>query len=145
MKPAVVYGLSLLVVSAALVADSRAGERPPYEMIVKGMLATVEEINEILVGITDQDSAEAATPKLKTAADKMLKLRKDAEAGKQPDKAEKDRLAQEYAPKFAIAVSKMREQSIRVSAIPGGEEALEKLAVLVEKKDPKDKKKGGKP
>jgi hypothetical protein len=145
MKPSVLGGVSVLLASACLGLDSRAGERPPYEMIVKDMLATVEEINDILAGITEKEgSAEAATPKLKTAADKMLQLRKQADQAKQPDKTEKDRLAREYAPKFELAVKKLRDQTIRVKGIPGGDEALEKLAVLNDKKDPKDKKKGGK-
>jgi hypothetical protein len=145
MKPSVLCGLGVLLASVCLGLDSRAGERPPYETIVKDMLATVEDITDILAAITDKEgSAEAATPKLKTAADKLLQLRKQAAEVKQPDKTEKDRLAREYAPKFELAVKKMREQTIRVKGIPGGDAAVETLAVLNDKKDPKDKKKGGK-
>jgi hypothetical protein len=145
MKPSVLCGLGVLLASAGIGPGSRAGEQSSYETIVKDMLATVDEINDILAGINEKEgSAEAATPKLKTAADKMLQLRKQAAQAKQPDKAEKDRLAREYAPKFELAVKKLRDQTHRVKGIPGGAEAVEKLAVLEEKKDPKDKKKGGK-
>jgi hypothetical protein len=144
VKPGLLWGLGVMAVSAWLVVASPAGEPSPYEQIVKDMLNTVAQITEVLSGISDEDSAKAAAPKLKDQADKMLQLRKQAEQTKQPDKTEKDRLAKEYAPKFEMAVKKMRDQGVRVKGIPGGAEALRELAVLEEKKDAKDKKKDNK-
>jgi hypothetical protein len=63
----------------------------------------------------------------------MLDLRKQADELKQPSKEEKDRLAKEYAPKFEAAVKKLQMQTARVMGIPGGETALDELAVLKDK------------
>jgi hypothetical protein len=63
----------------------------------------------------------------------MLDMRKQADELKQPTKEEKDRLAKEYAPKFEAAVKKLQMQSARVKGIPGGEAALEELAILKDK------------
>lgn len=120
--------------------------QPPaaYEGLLKDMLGTVEEITTILVGITDENTAKDAAPMLKLKAEKMLDLRKKADELKQPDKATKDRLAKEYAPKFEAAVKKLRAESLRVEGIPGGDMAVRELAILKDKKDAKDKKKGDK-
>jgi len=140
MKPTVLFGAGLLLLSGLLAVASPAGEQA-HERIVKEMLETMEQITKVLTGITNQDSAAAAAPNLKKAAEKMLQLRMEAAELKQPDKAEKDRLAKEYAPKMELAVKEMRKQTIRVKGIPGGDEAVMELAVLNEKKDAKDKKK----
>jgi hypothetical protein len=148
MKPTLLCGVGLLLSSAGLLLGSPASQQPPYEDIVKNMLATVEQIGDILATITvnDKSSAETATPQLKTAADKLLKLRQQANDSKQPNLTEKDRLAKLYAPKFEIAFKRLREETLRVKSIdiPGVEEALQELASLNEKKEPKDKKKGDK-
>jgi hypothetical protein len=141
MKVCVLCRLSLLVASAWLVMESPAGEKGSHEAIVKDMLETVEKITARLGTITDQNSADAARDDLKDLAMKMLKLRKRAEDLKQPNKAEKDRLTKVYAPKFEVAFKELREQTLRVKGIPGGDEAVRELAVLNEKKDAKDNKK----
>jgi hypothetical protein len=142
MKASLRLGGVGLFLAASLVA-APAGEPSPYEGIVKGMLKKVDDITTILGGVTDEKSAAAATPELRAAAKDLLQLRKRAEEVKQPDKAEKDRLAKLYAPKFEEAVKKLREETFRVRGVPGGDEALKELAVLRDKLDPKDKK-GGK-
>jgi hypothetical protein len=144
MKPTVLCGLAVLALSVWLLVETRAGEPMPYERIVKEMLGTLEHISEELSKITNQDTAEAATPKLKSAAEKLLQLRKQAAELKQPDKAEKDRLAREYAGKFELVVKELTKQESRVKGIPGGAEAVKELAILSEKKDAKDKKKSDK-
>jgi hypothetical protein len=140
MKTTVGAGLLLLVLAAFVPAVAPAGEGS-YEDLVKNMLGNVEQITKILSTIRDEGSATAAKPQLKETASKLLELRKQADERKQPNKEEKDRLAKEYAPKFEVAVKKLREQTIRVKGIPGGDAALEELAVLKDLKD-KDKKDG---
>src|SRR5206468_4191610 len=116
-------GLAILTLSGWLALDSRAATGESYEDLVKDMLGTVEQITKVLIDIRDEGSANLQRPALKKAAEKMLQLRKQADEFKQPNKAEKDRLAKEYAPKFESAVKKMRDETIRVKGIPGGDEA----------------------
>jgi hypothetical protein len=112
----------------AVLYAGKAGESS-HEAVVKEMLATLGQAAKILEGITDEPSAVAARPDLKKVGLHLGALRKKAEALKQPDKNEKDRLEREYRSKFEDALKKLRIESVRVKAIPGGPE-----------KDKKDKK-----
>jgi hypothetical protein len=132
MKPHACLGALVLSLAGLVLAAAPSGEGS-YETLVKDMLGTLEQITKVLSTIDNQASAEAARPELKKAAAKMLELRKQADELKQPDKEEKDRLAKEYAPKFETAVKKLQMQSARVKDIPGGEAALDELAVLKDK------------
>ena len=67
------------------------------------------------------------------AAQKLLDLRKKAEEWKQPNKEEKNRLAEEYGPKLAAAVKQFREAIVVVKGVPGGEEAVKELIILEDK------------
>jgi hypothetical protein len=135
MKPLLYAGALVMAAGSFVVAAAPAGEAS-QEALLKDMLGTLEKITKELSTIQNQGTADAARPELKKAATKMLDLRKQADEVKQPSKEEKDRLAKEYAPKFEAAVKKLQTESARVKGVPGGEAALEELAVL---KDTKDK------
>ncbi len=135
MRTGIACGTVLL--SLALL---RAGGGPPsHEAVVKDMLATLEQSHKVLQGIVDEASAEAARPGLKKAALRLRDLRKKAREMKQPTRAEKDRLEKLYRDKMDDALKKLRTESLRVKAIPGGAEAVRELAVEAESKDKKDK------
>jgi hypothetical protein len=118
------------------------GGESSYEAVVKDMLATLGQAAKILEGITDEASAASARPDLKKVGQHLGALRKKAAALKQPDKKAKDRLEREYRDKFEDALKKLRTESVRVKAIPGGPEALKEIAFEPAKKDKgkKDKK-----
>ena len=146
MKPTLLCSVGLLLCSTGLALHSPS-QQPPYEDIVKKMLKGVEEITDTLGTITDEGSAKTALPRLRTATEEFRKLRQLANDSKQPDKAEKDRLAKLYAPKFEVAFKHLREETLRLKNLdfPSVEEALQELASLNEKKEPpKDNKKGDK-
>jgi len=124
------------------------GGEASHEAVVKDMLAALGQATKILEGVNDEPSAVAARPELKKVGQHLAELRKQARGLKQPTKKEKDRLEQDYRDKFEDALKKLRLESVRVKAIPGGPEALKEIAVEQEKldKDKKDKqdKKGKK-
>jgi septal ring factor EnvC (AmiA/AmiB activator) len=141
MKPSLLFGAVFLVLSGFVVLDPQAGDGT-YEGLVKEILATVDQLTKTLKTVKDRDSAEAARPELRKAAKRMLDLRKKADEWKQPNKDQKDRLEKEYAPKLEAAVKELREVAAIVKSIPGGEEAVEELAVLKDKQEKaKDKDK----
>jgi hypothetical protein len=145
MKNTVAIGIGLLGLSGFVLAAQTGDSQ---EMLVKDMLGTVDQINKILATVKDRETAEMARPDLKKNAEKMLELRKQADKWTEPNKAEKDRLAKEYAPKFEAAIKKLRDESLRVKSIPGGDQAIAELEVLKEnqpdgKKDAAKDKKGG--
>jgi hypothetical protein len=128
------------VLSGLAMLSAGQGEEASHEAVLKNMLAALGQAAKILEGITDEPSALAARPDLKKVGQRLGALRKQARALKQPDKKEKDRLDREYRDKFDDALKKLRIQSIRVKAIPGGPETLKEIAVELEKKAKKDTK-----
>jgi hypothetical protein len=134
MKPFVLFIVGLVGLGGFAIVEAQSGEGS-YEGLVKEMLSTVEQITKTLQTVKDRTSAETARPELRKAAEKMLELRKKAEEWKQPNKEEKDRLAKEYAPKLEGAVKQLREATVLVKGVPGGEEAIAELAILKDKVD----------
>lgn len=135
MRTGKLLGLALLAF-IGLVVMAHAGES--YEDVVKGMLGTLDDINKVLVGIKDEGTANSARADLKKHGERMLDLRKKAKDLPLPSKDEKDALELKYKGKFEESLKKMRTESVRVKAIPGGDEALKAIAALDEKKKPKE-------
>jgi len=137
MKTRTVVG-GLTLAAAALLALTAPGRTQPpgHEAILKNMLTTLGDINKTLKDVKDEETATAARPVLRDAAKKLLALRKQADTLKQPEKQERDRLETEYRAKLEEALKEMRNQSVRVKALPGGFEAVQELAVARAKKKP---------
>jgi hypothetical protein len=132
------------VLTGLAVLYAGQGGESSHEAVIKEMLTTLGQATKILEGVTDEPSAVAARPDLKKVGQHLGALRKQAAALKQPEKNEKDRLEREYRNKFEDALKKLRIESVRVKAIPGGIEALKEIAVEPQKKKDKGKGKGKK-
>ncbi len=139
MRFPILTGLALLFLFPTI-AVCQPSQPPKYEIVVVEMLQTLKQIDTILQSIEDQLSAERAKPALKEAVQKFVEIRKKAEKMKQPDKAEKDKLASKYAKDFAKAIDNLKLQISRVLNIPKGSEALKELEPL----RPQKKTKNGK-
>src|SRR5262249_20542784 len=113
------------------VAASQDGDAPAsrYEAVVKEVLTTLDQAIAALGTIKDEPSADAARPGLKKAGERLKELSKRAREMKQPDRDEKDLLEKKYKGKFEAALKKLRDEQVRVRAIPGGPEAIKDLAV----------------
>jgi hypothetical protein len=140
MKTAIICGTALL---ALALLQAGEGTTPSYESVVKDMLGALEQATKILAGVQDEPSAVAARPELRKVGQRLSALRKQARAMKQPDKKEKERLEQEYRDKFDDVLKRLRLETVRVKALPGGPEVLKEIAVEAEKKAA-DKGKGKK-
>jgi uroporphyrinogen-III decarboxylase len=122
-------GLVLLVLVGALTA----GGGGPYEAVVKEMLTNLEQMSATLMTVTDEDTAKAARPDLKKAADAWLVARKKADALPPPEPDVKDKLAKEYKPKLDASVKKLFGQVLRVQEVRGGKDALQEIAGVLNK------------
>src|SRR5437868_5678038 len=111
MRTGTVMGLALLA-GAGLLTLAPASQQQPssYEVVVKDMLATVEDITKTLGTITDTDSATAASPKLEEQGKKLLALRQQADKLPQPEKDEKDHLELTYRVRFDDALKRLRAE-----------------------------------
>jgi hypothetical protein len=132
MRTSRMMGVSLLGLGFAW-AVAAGGSPASHETLVKDMLDSVHKITKELSAIKDAQSAADARPRLKSAATHLLDLRKKADDVKQPNKDEKDRLAKHYKDKFDAALKKLRDETIRVRGVPGGEDALKEISVLNKK------------
>lgn len=136
MRTSVACGAGVLTV-AVMWAGTLAGTPSAHETLVKEMLEAVDKITKELTAITNTQTAQDARPKLKEAAARLLDLRKKADDAKQPSKEEKDRIAKQYKERFDGALKKLRDETVRVRGIEGGEEALKEIAVINKKKPKK--------
>src|ERR1700686_4511577 len=112
--------ISVVLVAAGIAAGTQGSS---HEQLVKQLLGSFEKINAALESIKDEDSAGAAKPDLRKAAESFLDARAKADKLPPPEKDEKDRLEKNYKPKLNVAMQKMATQIRRVELIPGGKDA----------------------
>jgi hypothetical protein len=157
MKTGIVSATAVLAFAILLTAppprgsDAAASEdgapASPHEAVVKEVLTTLEQAIAALITIKDESSADAARPDLKKAGARLKELSKRARDMKQPDREEKELLEKKYKGKFEEVLKKLRDEQVRVRAIPGGPEAVKEIGVEPakgkKKKDDGPAKQGG--
>ena len=122
--------VGIVLVSLAFAA---AQDNSPYEKALQKVIDSFENIGASLKTIVNEDSAAAAKPDLKKAATAFLDARASAAKLEPPEKDEKLRLEKNYKPKLEAAMKKMFTEVIRVSAIPGGKDALKEISGVLKK------------
>lgn len=130
MKTRVVGTLITLALGAWL--PLLAGEESPHEQVLKQMIASLGKMTQALQGVKDADSAAAARPELKKAADGFLALRAKADKLPPPEPAEKERLTKLYRPKMEEAHKKIAAEAGRLESVPGAKELLKDLRGVFE-------------
>ena len=108
-------------------------EVSPYEKALVKVVDSFDKISTSLKTIVDENSAAAAKPDLRKAADQFLEARATATKLDPPEKAEKVRIEKLYRPKVDDAMKKMFIEAVRVNAIPGGRDALKEIAGVLKK------------
>jgi hypothetical protein len=91
----------------------------------------MERMTTSLGTIKDEETAKAARPELRKAAEHFVTIRKKADILKPPTKEEKDRLEKEFRPKLDEATKKLLAEIGRVEPVPGGKEALKEIRAAV--------------
>jgi len=132
MRTAAVLAAALVALTALRGQAQEDGS--PYEAVVKDMLTATDKLTAVLTTIKDATSAGAARPELKKAVRQLLEVRAKAQALKQPDRAQRERVAFAYRRKLEEAVSRFLQERSRVGTIPGGRDALQELVPLQERK-----------
>lgn len=124
------WTISALLVVASLAA---CAQDSPYETALKQVLDSFDKIGAKLKTIEDADTAAAAKPDLRKAADQFVEARTKAAKLPQPEKAEKVRLEKIYRPKIDESMKKLLIEARRVEQIPGGKEALKEISEVFKK------------
>jgi hypothetical protein len=134
MKVSIGCAVAFVALCASL-PPARGGEKTQFEDIIKKMLETMGSLTTTLTTIRDEETAKTSQPDLRKAAEKWDVIKKKAKNLPPPSKEEKDRLTKEYRPKLEEAQKKLFAQVARVSAIPGGRQALLEISSVLDKKD----------
>jgi len=122
--------IAIVFVAFALLG---AGNGSPYEKALLQMIGSLDSIGTKLKTIIDEDSALAAKPALRKAADTWVDGRTKAEKLEPPERDEKTRLEKLYKPKLEDALRKMFTEIRRVENIPGGKDALKEISGVLKK------------
>jgi hypothetical protein len=130
-KAACLLGLFLM---SLLLAQAKGGEKSQFEDVIKQVLDTMDSLKSTLATIQDEDTAKSARPVLHKTVEKWQLIKKKAENLPPPSKEEKDRLAKQYRTKLEDAQKKLFGEVGRVSAIPGGRDALLEISNVLDKK-----------
>jgi hypothetical protein len=109
-----------------------AGEESPHEQTLKVMLASLNKLTAALAGVKDAETAQAARPELKKAADTWVAARAKADKLPPPEPAEKARLTKQYKPKMDEALKKLNVEVGRLQSVPSAKEALQELRPVLE-------------
>lgn len=125
-----VWSVTVSLFAVGFVAGSQGS---PYEKSLQVVVDSFEKIGATLKTIVDEESAGAAKPDLRKAADAFVEARAKAAKMQPPEKEEKVRLEKQYKPKIEEAMKKIFTEIRRVEVIPGGKEALKEIAGVLKK------------
>lgn len=128
-----IVGLLVVLNLCAVLPAARGGGKA-FDDIVKQMLDTMDSLTQTLTTIQDEETAKAAQPDLRKTAAKWQLIKQKAEGLPPPTREEKDRLAKQYKVKLEEAQKKLFGEVGRVSAVPGGRQALLEISGVLEKK-----------
>ncbi|HSI36616.1 MAG: hypothetical protein ACAI43_03590 [Phycisphaerae bacterium] len=108
----------LVVLSLALVV---AGCKSEHEKAMSNMIDKIKEITSVMKGITDQASAKAAAPKLKTLGEELKAMGEQAQKMKQPSPEEEKKLKEKYEKELTTAMTDLQKEASRVMPFAAAE------------------------
>ncbi len=113
---AVLMGLLALVV----VIGGCGGDK--YDRAAREMIDCMKDMNSVLDGVKDKESAEAAKPKMEKIAKRMEALGKRAKEMDKPPKEREDELKKKYDKEMKEVMGNMMKNMTRLATIEGGAE-----------------------
>jgi hypothetical protein len=97
------------------------------ESLVKQTISALEETGQALSTVKDEASAQAAVPRLKALAERRRKIEEKMAAVKTPPPAEQAELQKKYAQPLSAATTRLMQEAMRVSNVPGGRAAIDAM------------------
>jgi Skp family chaperone for outer membrane proteins len=122
-----------LVASALLVGPvgceqaSREADSP--EAMAEEMLDCLNDTADLLEGIRDKASAEAAAPQVKNLNERWARLRKRFDEPQELSEEKKQELSAEYPPRTQAAFDRLIQAYAKAVTVPGAEKVLSELQV----------------
>ena len=115
---------ALPVLVALLVAGCTPDDA---ESLVKQTVAVMDETAQALATVKDEASARAAVPRLEALVRRRKLIEEKITTVKTPQQAEQIELQKKYAARLAEVTAQLMQEAMRVSAVPGGQVALEAM------------------
>jgi hypothetical protein len=97
------------------------------ESMVKQTVSAMDETAQVLSTVKDEASAKAAAPQLKALAEKRRKIEEKMATVKTPPPAEQAELQKKYGTRLNEATTRLMQEAMRVSNVPGGKVALDAM------------------
>jgi hypothetical protein len=97
------------------------------ESLVKQTVAVMDETAQAMATIQDEPSAKAAVPRLQALARRRKLIEEKITTVKTPSQADQVELQKKYAARLSEVTVKLMQESVRVSAVPGGTDALDAM------------------
>ena len=97
------------------------------ESLVKQTVAVMDETAQAMATVKDEASARAAVPRLQALARRRKLIEEKIATVKTPSQADQVELQKKYAARLAEVTGKLMQESVRVSAVPGGAGALDAM------------------
>lgn len=116
----------LMVVSCALIllVAGRSAAQDTHDALLKEMLGNLKEAIGLLKGVKDEETAKAASPKVKKIAETMKETAKKLEKIGKPTKEQEADLEKKYKEDLTKSLNDFRTELLRVKDVKGGEELL---------------------
>ena len=97
------------------------------ESMVKQTIAAMDETAQVLATVKDEASAKAAVPRLKSLAEQRRKIEEKVATVKTPPPEEQAELQKKYAARLTEVSTRLVQEAMRVSQVPGGKAALDAM------------------
>ena len=97
------------------------------ESMVKQTISAMDETAQVMSTVKDEASAKAAAPKLKELAERRRKIEEKVATVKTPPPAEQAELQKKYAARLTEVTTRLMQEAMRVSTVPGGKVALDAM------------------
>jgi hypothetical protein len=123
-EPSLKKILALPVLVALLLAGCTPDDA---ESLVKQTVAVMDETAQAMATIKDEPSAKAAVPRLQALARRRKLIEEKITTVKTPSQVDQVELQKKYAARLSEVTVKLMQESVRVSAVPGGADALDAM------------------
>jgi len=124
--------LTVFVV-AALVCMVVGGCKRDHEAVMKDSLACMNELVDALKNVKDEASAKAAASKIEAIAERMKKLKEEADKMPKPSTSEDQQLKEKYEKEMKQVQASLMSEAMRIGMNPKLAAARDILSKIGEK------------
>jgi hypothetical protein len=115
-----------ILIAVGLLALAGCGS--PRDALTREAVAATNEAADALAEVTDQETADAARPKLKEIGERLRRAKERIEGLGKPSEDQAAALKRRHDDAMKEALGKLYKESLRVAQLPGGPDLLKEIA-----------------